>query len=112
MEEKDLGNTSIGMKPNMAAALSYLLGFLTGVVFYVLEKENKFVRFHAMQSIVVFGALFVVGLVIGVLPGLNVILLPLLWIGELVLWIVLMANAYQGRKLKLPLAGDLAEKNA
>ena len=112
MENKDLGKTSTGMKPNMAAMLSYLLGFFTGVVFYVLEKDNKFVRFHAMQSIIVFGFLFVLGLVISVLPGINVVLLPILWILELILWIVLMIRAYQGEKFKLPIVGDIAEKNA
>ena len=59
MENKDLGKCSINMQPNLAALLSYLLGFVTGLIFYLIEKDNKFVRFHAMQSILVFGALFV-----------------------------------------------------
>jgi len=48
MEQKDLGKTSTGIQPNVAALLSYVLGVITGIIFYLLEKENKFVRFHAM----------------------------------------------------------------
>ncbi len=112
METKDLGKTSTGIQPNVAALLSYVLGFITGVIFYLIEKENKFVRFHAMQSIVVFGSLFVVGLVVPFLPGVNLVLMPLLWAAEIVLWVVLMIKAYQGEMFKLPVAGDIAEKNS
>ena len=51
-EKKDLGETSIGMQPNLAGLLCYFFGFITGLVFYLIEKKNKFVRFHAMQSMV------------------------------------------------------------
>ncbi|MDD5423641.1 MAG: DUF4870 domain-containing protein [Candidatus Omnitrophica bacterium] len=107
MEHKSLGKTSTGIEPNMAALLSYLLGFITGVIFYLTEKENKFVRFHAMQSIIVFGVLFLAGVIIGFIPVINVIF----WVTELVLWMVLMIKAYQGEMFKVPLAGDLAEKS-
>ena len=108
--------SSTGLEPNVAGLLCYLLGWVTGLVFYLLEKENEFVRFHAMQSIVTFGALTVVGIVfsvlgsipfIGVLFWLLSILLSLLGV---VLWIVLMIKAYQGQRYKLPWAGDFAEK--
>ena len=112
MENKDLGKTSTGMQPNLEALLCYLFGFITGLIFYLIEKENKFVRFHAMQSIVVFGSLFVVGLVVPFLPGINLVLMPLLWAAEIVLWVVLMIKAYQGEMFKLPVAGDIAEKNS
>jgi uncharacterized membrane protein len=112
MEHKDLGKTSLGMEANVAALLSYLLGFITGIIFYVLEKENKFVRFHAMQSIVTFGALFVLAVVIGLIPSLGWALVNLIWIVQIVLWIILMLKAYQGEQFKLPIAGDIAEKNS
>ena len=112
MEHKDLGKTSLGMEANVAALLSYLLGFITGIIFYVLEKENKFVRFHAMQSIVTFGALFVLAVVIGLIPSLGWALVNLIWIVQIVLWIILMLKAYQGELFKLPIAGDIAEKNS
>ncbi|MBI3384647.1 DUF4870 domain-containing protein [Candidatus Gottesmanbacteria bacterium] len=91
---------------NMMAAAAYLLGFVTGVVLLLVEKEDKFVRFHAMQSTITFGLLFLVGLVplVGWLVG--VVLAPL----SLILWLVLMWKAYQGEMFKLPVIGDLAEK--
>ncbi|MGH7198005.1 MAG: DUF4870 domain-containing protein [Candidatus Omnitrophota bacterium] len=112
METKDLGKTSSGIQANVAALLSYLLGFITGIIFYLIEKENKFVRFHAMQSIITFGALFVAGVVIGFLPVIGLALLPVLWVLEVVLWIILMIKAYQGELFKLPVIGDMAEKNS
>jgi len=57
METKDLGKTSTGIQANMAALLSYLAGWITGLIFFLVEKENKFVRFHAMQSILASGGL-------------------------------------------------------
>ena len=55
----DLGKSSTGIQPNVAALLAYLVGFVSGLVFFLIEKENKFVRFHAMQSIGLSGGLFV-----------------------------------------------------
>ena len=111
-QQKDLGKTSTGLQPNAAGLLSYLAGFITGVIFYVIEKDNKFVRFHAMQSIIVFGFLFILGLALPIIPFIGWFLAPILWIGELILWIVLMVKAYQGEFFKLPIAGDIAEKNS
>ena len=123
MVTKDLGKSSTGMQANVAGLLCYVLGWISGLVFFLIEKENKFVRFHAMQSIVVFGALTVLQIVIGILIGLFAaihvyfltpilgLLYPLLGLAGLVLWIILMVKAYQGVKFKLPIAGDIAEKN-
>ena len=111
-EKKNLGETSLGMQPNLAVLLCYFFGFITGLVFYFVEKKNKFVRFHAMQSIVVFGSFFVANLVLLVLPVLGVIIGALLSLLSLVLWILLMIKAYQGEMFKLPIAGDIAEKNS
>jgi uncharacterized membrane protein len=112
MEQKDLGKSSLGMDANVAALLSYLLGFITGIIFYVLEKENKFVRFHAMQSIIVFGFIFVVGIVALVVPVIGPVIAGLANLTSLVLWVILMIKAYQGEKFKLPVAGDIAEQKA
>ncbi len=110
METKDLGKTSTGIQANIAALLSYLLGVITGVIFYLIEKENKFVRFHAIQSSITFGALLILGIVLGFLPIIGVMLMPILGIVEIILWIFLMIKAYQGEKFKLPIVGDMAEK--
>jgi uncharacterized membrane protein len=100
------------MKANVAAVLSYLLGFITGIIFYLIEKENKFVRFHAMQSMVTFGALWVLSIAVWVIPFIGGLLAPLIYILEFILWIILMIKAYQGEYFKLPIAGDIAEKNS
>jgi uncharacterized membrane protein len=123
MEAKDLGKTSTGIQANVAGLLSYVLGWITGLIFFLIEKENKFVRFHAMQSIITFGGLCVLSIAIAVFVGIFAamgagFLVPvlslingLLGILGLILWILLMIKAYQGEKFKLPVAGDIAEKN-
>ncbi|KPK98156.1 MAG: hypothetical protein AMJ95_05435 [Omnitrophica WOR_2 bacterium SM23_72] len=110
--EKDLGKTSSGLQPNLAALLCYLAGFITGIIFYIIEKENKFVRFHAMQSILTFGGLFVLQMILAFIPVLGWILIPLISIASLILWIVLMVKAYQGEEFKLPIIAEIAEKQA
>ena len=104
----DLGKTSSGMQPNVAALLAYVLGVITGLIFLLIEKENRFVKFHAMQSICFSVVMFIVGLVLSVVPvlvlGLNLICV--------VLWVVLMVQAYQGQWFKLPIIGDIAAKQA
>ena len=110
---ENVKKTSLGMDENVEAALSYFLGFLTGILFFVMEKESKFVKFHAMQSIAVFIALFVINMVLGIILGITIVglmLLPLIYLLELILWIMLMYKAYKGEKFKLPIAGDFAEK--
>ena len=108
----DLGKTSTGIQPNVAALLSYVLGVLTGIIFFIIEKENKFVRFHAMQSIITFGGLFVIQIVFAFIPVVGAIILPIISITSLILWVVLMIKSYQGEKFKLPIVGDIAEKQA
>jgi uncharacterized membrane protein len=112
MEQKELGKSSLGMDANVAALLSYLLGFITGIIFYVLEKENKFVRFHAMQSIIVSGFFFVVGIAAHIVPFVGQFISVVANLASLVLWVILMVKAYQGEKFKLPVAGDIAEQKA
>jgi uncharacterized membrane protein len=112
MDTKSLGKTSLGMEANIAALLSYLLTFVSGIIVYIFEKENKFVRFHAMQSIVVFGSLFALSLM---LQFVLIVLWPLVVIlnmAGIVLWVVLMVKAYKGEYFKLPIAGDIAEKSS
>jgi uncharacterized membrane protein len=98
--------SSTGLKPNLAALLSYLFGWITGIIFYLVETRSQFVRFHAAQSIIVFGAISIVEIVLFFIPFLGVFL----GILTFVLWILLMLKAYQGDTYKLPFAGDLAEK--
>lgn len=109
--KEQLGKTSMGLEANVAATLSYLVGFISGLVFFLLEKENKYVRFHALQSVFSFVGFTVINIAVGILPVVN-LALPLLSLAELGIWIVLMVKAYQGEKFKLPIVGDLAESKA
>jgi uncharacterized membrane protein len=113
--------TSTGIEPNIAAALSYMLGLITGVIFLVLEKENKYVRFHAAQSIATSVIIIVLSigvsivssvlLFIPVLGWLAVLVLTLgLSIGTFILWVLLMIKAYQGEEWELPVAGGFARR--
>ena len=108
---KELGKSSTGLQPNVAALLCYLAGFITGIIFFIIEKENKFVKFHAMQSIITFGSLFVLQIVCTVLVF-SLVLVPILNIVGLIVWVILMVKAYQGEMFKLPIIGDMAEKKA
>ncbi len=101
--------TVLGIDQNIEAVLCYVLGWLTGILFLLLEKENQFVRFHAMQSLVVFLALFVLSLVVGWIPIIG-LLSPIIFLVAVILWILLMVKAFQGEMYKLPWAGEFAEK--
>jgi uncharacterized membrane protein len=102
--------TALGIDENIEGLLCYVLGFITGILFLVLEKENRFVRFHAMQSIVTFLLLFVISMVIGFIPIIGWVISPLIGLAGLILWLLLMFKAYKGEKYKMPIAGDFAEK--
>lgn len=105
-----MAKTSTGLEENVAGLLCYVVGWITGLIFIIIEKENKFVRFHAMQSIVVFGILTVARIVLGWIPFIGWILGIIIGILAFVLWIILMIKAFQGEKYKLPWAGNFAEK--
>lgn len=115
------GPSTMGMDPNTAAGLSYLAIWVTGLIFFLLEKQNRFVRFNAMQSIVLSVAAIVASIVITVFSTILTVLVPLLgclfgllsavvWLGFLVFWIICMVNAFQGKYFKIPFLGDLAER--
>ena len=108
-QESPQESSSTGLDPNVAGLLCYLAWFITGIVFIVIEKENRYVRFHAFQSLAVFGALFVLSVILPVLPLIGPPLSVLVGVGSLILWILLMVKAYQGERFKIPVAGDWAE---
>ena len=111
------GTTATGLTQNLAGALAYLLGPVTGILFLVIEKENRFVRFHAMQSTLLsiawiivsvvisfFSAVPVLGWIVGILTSL------VLGLGGFILWLFLMWQAFQNREFELPVIGALARK--
>ncbi len=104
--------TSTGMSQNVAGLLCYLAGWVTGVIFLILEKDNRFVRFHAVQSIGVSVALMVAAIILMLIPVIGWLILWVLYIGTFILWIVLMAKAYRGELYKLPIVGNFAETQA
>jgi uncharacterized membrane protein len=102
--------TASGLDPNVAAALSYSIGWVTGLLFFATEPHNKFVRFHAMQAMLVFGPACVAFLLCLSIPFLGWILSILIFYGSAALWLILMLKAYKGERFKLPIAGDMAEE--
>lgn len=117
------GTTSTGLDPQLAGLLCYILGLITGLIFYLIEKTNQTVRFHAAQSIVfsiawivIWVVLGIVGLVLGqisyALGNVFGIVSLLVWLGLFIVWIVLLVKGYSGEKWKLPVLGDIAERMA
>ena len=97
------------MDANIAAALSYLVGFVTGVIFLLVEKENKFVRFHAMQSTLLFAGIVAIDILLQLVPILGALVVIFVVIpASAILWLLLMFKAYQGEEFRLPLVGDMA----
>ncbi|MBS3815292.1 MAG: DUF4870 domain-containing protein [Hadesarchaea archaeon] len=109
---------SVDMEENVAGALCYVLTWLTGIIFLVIEKKNNFIRFHAYQSIITFLPLTILAWIIGSVgastfwyTGYTIFstLSTLIWLLTLLLWLLLMYKAYQGERFKLPIVGDIAE---
>jgi uncharacterized membrane protein len=102
--------TSVGMEPNVAGLLCYLGVWATGIIFFVLEQKNNWVRFHAAQSIIVFGGLALAGAFLGWIPVIGTAFSVIIGIIGFILWIVLMVKAYHGERFKVTWAGDIAER--
>lgn len=100
-----------GLEENIASFLCYLAVFVSGLIIFLLEKENKTVRFHALQSVIAFGFLAVLNIVVSQIPFfLGWMLSSIINLVYFVLWVVLMYKAYNGEQYKLPFVGDIAEK--
>ncbi|MGD0402057.1 MAG: DUF4870 domain-containing protein [Candidatus Acidiferrales bacterium] len=114
-------STQSGLAENVAGLLCYVLGWITGLIFYLTDKR-PYVRFHAAQSIVVFGALTIIRIIVGMLfvtgglagittgLSLGILLFWLISLVGLILWVLLMVKAYQGERYRVPVAADLADK--
>lgn len=104
--------SSTNLDPKVAGLLCYALGFITGIIFLVLEKQSRFVKFHALQSTAVFGVLVVVNFILGVIPIIGAITSFILTPVTFIMWIALMLLALQGKMFKIPFIGDWAEKES
>lgn len=109
-----------GLQENIAALLAYVLGWLTGIIFLLIDKR-PYVKFHAAQSIVVFGGLTIlrigIGIVAGIFGGISglgaiVGLGMLTSLIGLILWILLMVKAYQHQNFRVPIAAGIADSIA
>ena len=112
--------SSTGLDANIAAALSYFFGLLSGAVFFAIETDSRFVKFHAMQSmlasvaaIVIWIVYMVLASILAYIPVLGWLVMLLLWaglaLGMLGVWLFSMFKAFQGERFKLPYIGDVAE---
>ena len=123
------GKSSTGLDENVAALLSYIFGWLSGLIFFLMEKDSRLVKFHAMQSILLNVAALVLGFVLwfvwvfgvivsasinetlGSLVGLVLgLLVFVFWIGLLIAVVLCLVKAYQKQYFKLPVIGNFAEK--
>ena len=115
--------SSTGLDPKLAGLLCYILGIITGLIFFLIEKSNDVVRFHAAQSILFSGSMIVVWIVLTILQfvilsislslgSIFSLLTMLLGLAVFVLWVVLLIQGYSGEKWKLPVIGDVAERMA
>jgi uncharacterized membrane protein len=99
-----------GFEPHLAAAIAYAGGAITGIVMLVLEKQDRFVRFHAMQSTVAFLSIAVLHFILLGVPLIGRALYGPFIVGVALLWVFLIVNAFQGKMYKLPYIGDFAEQ--
>ena len=121
--------SSTGLDENLAALLSYILGWLSGLVFFLIEKDSRLVRFHAMQSLLLSAAAFVIGIALWILSIISWVIVSqisgilsflisvivglvafVLGVGLLIAVIMCLIKAYQGQFFKLPVIGNMAEK--
>jgi uncharacterized membrane protein len=120
-----VGTQSGQMSSNVAGMLTYILGLITGIIFLVIEpyKNDRFVRFHAFQSIFFNIALIAISIVWSILSGLLLaalgilwvfisLVFTLIWLGALIVWIFLMYKAYSNERFMLPIIGQMAAKQA
>ncbi len=108
MADKKTEVKGTGLPKTTAAAISYVLGPITGVIFLLIEKD-PFVRFHAMQSTVVFGGLFVLQTLL-TMTLILAILTPLVSLAGFVLWLLLIYKAWMGEEWEAPVVGKYARK--
>jgi len=120
-EQNTAASSSTGLDPKLAAFLAYLFGIIGGIVFIVIEKDNRYVKFHAWQSVAFAVALFVawvaysiIAAILGHIPVLgwliDLVLGAAISIGGLVAWILLLIKSFSGEEYKLPFIGDFAEQ--
>ena len=106
-----LNKTAIGLDENITGALAYALGWITGVALLVVEHDNQYVRFHALQSSIFFGALCVFWFIGFSIPLLGwVVSIFIITPVSAGVWLLMLFKAYRGERFKLPIVGNMAEQ--
>ena len=118
-----IDNGTSGLDTNLASLLCYMCGVVTGIIFLLIEKKDKTVRFHAWHSIVFNAVIFVFSIALSILSSIILkisfwlygafsVLYMVIWLGVFVIWVVLMVKAYQGSVLTLPVVTDVARQQS
>lgn len=102
--------SSTGLEANIAGLLCYLVPFLSGLVFLIIERTSRFVKFHAMQAVLTFGTLFAAYYIASIIPIFGGLIRFLIQFLGFILWILLMVKAYGKEWFRLPVIGEMAEK--
>jgi len=102
------GKSLFNLDEKLSGALCYALCFLSGIFYLIMEKENKFVRFHALQSTIWFGACWILSWLVRFVPFIGGLLSGLISLLIFVSWLYLMYMAYKGETFKIPVIGDTA----
>ena len=109
-EDRTKDMSSTGLEPNVAGLLCYLGWWVSGIIFIVLEQKNRLVRFHAVQSMVLFGAAHLALGLVSRIPVVGWLFGTVIGVGAFILWILLMARTYRGETIRIPVAAELAER--
>ncbi|MDQ0196321.1 DUF4870 domain-containing protein [Paenibacillus wynnii] len=102
--------SSTGLPDNIAGALCYFFPFIGGIVFLALEKRSRFVLFHALQSLIVFGILMITHVLGSLFPLLGPLLSALIFLCSFAVWLLMIYHALRGKWYKLPWVGQIAEQ--
>jgi len=105
-----MSTSNLGLKSNIGGTLAYAIGWISGLALLLLEKEDQEIRFHAAQSLILFGGLQLFTILIISIFFFLMLLMPFVQLAAIVLWVFLMVKAYQGVHYRLPVVADLADK--
>lgn len=110
MDNNGFNKTSLGMDENIEGMLCYVFGWLSGLIFFLIEKENRFVKFHGFQSFITFAILMAAERIAHFVPFTGKFISFGVWVLQFIVWAVMLYKAYKGEMYKLPITGDIAEK--
>jgi len=105
-----INKSSTGMNENTAALIAIAFGWISGLIMFLLETKSRFVKFHAMQGLITFLGLYIVGNILGRLPLIGDLIVILTGLATLAFWIIMMIKTYKGEWFEIPYISDYAKK--